>query len=28
MGPYVFIPLLALLAVGIYYTWRRTRSAM
>jgi len=28
MGPYVFIPLLTLVAVGVYYTWRRTRSAM
>jgi len=28
MGPYVFIPILTLLAIGVFYTWRRTRSAM
>ena len=28
MGPYVFIPLLTLLAIGVFYTWRRTRAAM
>jgi len=23
----VFIPLLTLLAIGVFYTWRRTRAA-
>jgi len=27
MGPYVFIPISTVLAIGVYYTWRRTQSA-